>query len=238
VGGTEHVLCVWGRGTHLAQLTSAELVEHARKLPSRKTAPTGLEAGFEAEQRALRELDAGLDTAIAVVNERRRSLSEHEKTRPEGLDFETAGTNHATAVTALREALEAHQAVVLQLAQDDAARRQAANLVGDLAAKDATANLWGGISDVIGSADGSKFRKFAQGLTLDALLVQANHHLASLAPRYRLERVPGEDLELQVIDRHMGDEIRALPSLSGGETFLASLALAEEQPVSRHAQVT
>ena len=52
VGGTEHVLCVWGRGTHLAQLTSAELVEHARKLPSRKTAPTGLEAGFEAGIRA------------------------------------------------------------------------------------------------------------------------------------------------------------------------------------------
>ena len=54
VGGTEHVLCVLGRGTHLAQLgwTSAELVEHARKLPSRNTAPAGLEAGLEAGIRA------------------------------------------------------------------------------------------------------------------------------------------------------------------------------------------
>ena len=54
----------------------------------------------------------------------------------------------------------------------------------------------------------------------------ANHHLADLAPRYRLQRVPREDLALQVIDQDMGDEVRAIPSLSGGETFLTSLALA------------
>ena len=69
-------------------------------------------------------------------------------------------------------------------------------------------------------------RQFAQSLTLAALLRAANQHLDELAPRYQLARVPRHDLELQVIDRDMGDEVRSLASLSGGETFLASLALA------------
>ncbi len=73
---------------------------------------------------------------------------------------------------------------------------------------------------------GKLLRAFAQSLTLDTLLGLANQHLDELAPRYQLERVPGEDLELQVIDRDMGEEVRSLASLSGGETFLASLALA------------
>ena len=60
----------------------------------------------------------------------------------------------------------------------------------------------------------------------DALLAVANAHLDELAPRYQLERVPKHDLELQVIDRDLGDEVRSVQSLSGGESFLVSLALA------------
>ncbi|MBP9086673.1 MAG: nuclease SbcCD subunit C [Kofleriaceae bacterium] len=82
------------------------------------------------------------------------------------------------------------------------------------------------LAEAIGSHDGKIFRAFAQGLTLDALLEQANYHLLGLAPRYALERVPAQDLEVQVIDRDMGDEIRGVASLSGGESFLISLALA------------
>ncbi|HUS32168.1 MAG TPA: SbcC/MukB-like Walker B domain-containing protein, partial [Kofleriaceae bacterium] len=82
------------------------------------------------------------------------------------------------------------------------------------------------LGEVIGSHDGKAFRSFAQSLTLDALLAVANSHLEELAPRYQLERVPKHDLELQVIDRDLGDEIRSVQSLSGGESFLVSLALA------------
>ena len=85
---------------------------------------------------------------------------------------------------------------------------------------------WQQLSDLIGSASGAKFRTFAQSLTLEQLLGLANLHLAELAPRYQLQRVPGTDLALQVIDRDMGDDIRAVESLSGGESFLVSLALA------------
>ena len=79
---------------------------------------------------------------------------------------------------------------------------------------------------MIGSHDGKLFRSFAQSLTLDQLLSVANSHLEELAPRYQLERVPQHDLELQVIDRDFGGEVRSVQSLSGGESFLVSLALA------------
>ena len=82
------------------------------------------------------------------------------------------------------------------------------------------------MGQLIGSKDGKRFRAFAQSLTLDILLGHANHRLEDLYPRYRIERIPGENLELQVIDRDMGDEVRSAKSLSGGETFLVSLALA------------
>lgn len=84
---------------------------------------------------------------------------------------------------------------------------------------------WAKLNELAGSADGAKFRRIAQGYTLDVLLSYANVQLRDLSRRYRLERVP-ETLALQVIDRDMCDEIRTVHSLSGGESFLVSLALA------------
>ncbi len=57
------------------------------------------------------------------------------------------------------------------------------------------------------------------------LLGYANHHLSDLSRRYRLERVK-DTLALMVVDQDMGDEPRSVHSLSGGESFLVSLALA------------
>ena len=84
---------------------------------------------------------------------------------------------------------------------------------------------WAKLNELAGSADGAKFRRIAQGYTLDILLDYANVQLRELTHRYRLERVP-ETLALQVIDRDMCDEVRTVHSLSGGESFLVSLALA------------
>ena len=84
---------------------------------------------------------------------------------------------------------------------------------------------WAKLNELAGSADGAKFRRIAQGYTLDILLNYANVQLRELTRRYRLERVP-ETLALQVIDRDMCDEVHTVHSLSGGESFLVSLALA------------
>ncbi|MBK9247982.1 MAG: hypothetical protein IPM69_07705 [Ignavibacteria bacterium] len=85
---------------------------------------------------------------------------------------------------------------------------------------------WEKLNELIGSAKGDKFQRFAQGLTLVRLVRLANIHLRQLNDRYILEKIQSENLALQIIDTYQADERRAVESLSGGETFLISLALA------------
>lgn len=82
------------------------------------------------------------------------------------------------------------------------------------------------LHSLIGSASGDKFRKFAQGLTLDNLVYLANQQLARLHGRYLLQRSHSEGLALAVVDTWQADEQRDTKTLSGGESFLVSLALA------------
>lgn len=79
---------------------------------------------------------------------------------------------------------------------------------------------------LIGSADGAKFSRFAQGLTLDYLIHLANRRLEKLHGRYVLQRKTADSLELQITDTWQADTQRDTKTLSGGETFLVSLALA------------
>lgn len=114
------------------------------------------------------------------------------------------------------------------LGADDAARAKAATLSAEIEAAEAAHRTWAEVDAAIGSATGDKFRRFAQSVTLDHLVALANRHLSTLTTRYRLERSASEmaDLGLLIIDRDLGDERRSTRSLSGGERFLASLALA------------
>ena len=95
----------------------------------------------------------------------------------------------------------------------------------ELAEKQTVAERWAKLNKLIGSADGAKFKVIAQSYTLNLLLLHANKHLSYLSKRYKLQQVPGT-LALQVIDCDMCDEVRTVYSLSGGESFLISLALA------------
>ncbi len=81
------------------------------------------------------------------------------------------------------------------------------------------------LNHLIGSADGAKFRRFAQSLTLDHLVYLANQHLNILHRRYQLMRHE-EALSLAVVDTWQADVSRDTKTLSGGESFLVSLALA------------
>jgi exonuclease SbcC len=116
--------------------------------------------------------------------------------------------------------------LALRRAEDDRNRDAAADTRRRIGEQRARFDLWRGIADLIGAHDGKKFRVFAQGLTLDRLVGLANRHLAELTPRYALQRAPGADLDLLVVDRDMADEARGVANLSGGERFLVSLSLA------------
>lgn len=177
----------------------------------------------EARQSALREAEAA---ARAVLEERRQSLAAHMAiTQPQRSPEELASL--LPLQTAERDSAREHLAYLRQrLAEDDRNRGAAEQTRLLIAAQRTRSDLWRGMTDLIGSADGKKFRLFAQGLTLDRLLGFANGHLAELTLRYVLQRAPGSDLDLQVIDRDMADEVRGVANLSGGERFLVSLSLA------------
>jgi len=85
---------------------------------------------------------------------------------------------------------------------------------------------WAKLKDIIGSADGKVFRAFAQGLTLKKLTELANRHLLQLNGRYLIHKPNDRDLALEIIDQHQANNIRSIHTLSGGESFLVSLALA------------
>lgn len=85
---------------------------------------------------------------------------------------------------------------------------------------------WNQLNVLIGSADGVKFRRFAQGLTLDYLITLANKNLEKLNNRYVLQRNGKEELGLEVIDTYQANISRSTNTLSGGESFLTSLSLA------------
>ena len=119
-------------------------------------------------------------------------------------------------------ALSTMEARLLQQAKNKLTVEQIAK---KLAEKQTIAERWAKLNKLIGSADGAKFKVIAQSYTLNLLLLHANKHLSYLSKRYKLQQVP-DTLALQVIDCDMCDEIRTVYSLSGGESFLISLALA------------
>lgn len=84
---------------------------------------------------------------------------------------------------------------------------------------------WQQLNSIIGDATGKKFSTYAQGLTLLSLLALANQRLHHLTDRYLLESNPDNE-DLLIIDQFQGNVRRSVSTLSGGESFLVSLALA------------
>jgi DNA repair protein SbcC/Rad50 len=85
---------------------------------------------------------------------------------------------------------------------------------------------WDLLHELIGSADGKKYRNFAQSLTFDMMIGHANRQLQKMTDRYLLIRDDAQPLELNVIDNYQAGEIRSTKNLSGGESFIVSLSLA------------
>lgn len=173
-----------------------------------------------AQERRLRAREA----AAAALATRRADLDALATREP----IDVPATEAAAAAVAERLAAAQQRlgALDTELARDDAARAGAAELADAVEAARAGLAVWEAVDAAVGSASGDKFRRFAQGVTLEHLVRLANAQLHVLSPRYRLARSRSADLALHVIDRDMGEELRGTRSLSGGERFLVSLALA------------
>lgn len=105
-------------------------------------------------------------------------------------------------------------------------RDQQKSLIAKIEKQEQRYDDWDTLKSLIGSADGKRFRVFAQGLTLDYLIHLANGQLLQLHSRYQLNRKADEALVLEVMDTWQADAVRDTKTLSGGESFLVSLALA------------
>lgn len=181
---------------------------------------------IQAERAALQALETECSKTKAVLGEYQKALAEHQDSERPSKAREELETLFGTLKAALDDLNRTLGGLQADLLRDDQARRNAEALTLAILDQQDKTRLWNEMNTLVGSSDGKKFRTFAQSLTLEALLAFANDQLSRLTPRYRLQRIPGCELEIQVIDQDMGDEIRALNSLSGGETFLVSLALA------------
>ena len=182
------------------------------------------------ERTALNAIDTAISQATAILNERRAQRLTHLASAPPDGQPVEAVTAAFDAIQAERHAaIEASTSARLRVMQDDERRVAAASSLREIEQQQVQEQRWGKLSELIGSSDGKKFRNYAQQFTLDVLLGYANAHLAQLAKRYRLERVSYAgmpSLALMVRDQDMGGEVRSVNSLSGGESFLVSLALA------------
>ncbi|MFN3413072.1 MAG: SbcC/MukB-like Walker B domain-containing protein [Thermoanaerobaculum sp.] len=163
--------------------------------------------------------------------------------RPEGVSEQATAEEIAQT---LRQALELEEAArkaweevhdLVRRMEDQQERAVRARKV--LEETEREADVWFRLHELIGKNDGRQFREFAQSLNLDLLIQKANAHLRRLSPRYRISQKFREGmptLEFTVVDLWQVSEERAARglqgsersprTLSGGEGFLVSLALA------------
>ncbi|MDC7715387.1 AAA family ATPase [Vogesella sp. LYT5W] len=172
------------------------------------------------------QLEQALQRSLAV---RQTALSALKSLQQQALSPLSLAELDAVLVTldAQRHALSGQQGALQALLHDDAQRRDKQQaLFLQIEQQAADADIWQRLNSLIGSKEGDKYRKFAQGLTLDHLMHLANRHLARLHGRYLLQRKAGGELELAIVDTWQADAARDTRTLSGGESFLVSLALA------------
>jgi exonuclease SbcC len=184
---------------------------------------------IQTEKQFLQDLKERETACKATLDEREKTLSHHDKARIKPQSEGETKEYLAERLTAgsLRLEQVRKRLIEIEVAFDNhhKGKERIKALAKELAEKEVTVENWRKLNELFGSASGAKFKEIAQGYTLDALLTYANKHLRELSGRYELQRIPNT-LALQVADLDMLGEIRTVHSLSGGESFLISLALA------------
>jgi DNA repair protein SbcC/Rad50 len=214
--------------------------QQANWLVQLAASPFDTEAAFQqallsdAQRQLLQEqkqqLDNALERATALLENAEQALqqtlenpcaSQYQQIARIDIETQLAVLNTEAGQLAKREG-EIGQA----LTSDQARRQSQQALFDEIAAFSRHYEDIHYLHSLIGSQNGDKFRKFAQGLTLDNLVQLANQQLQRLHGRYWLRRKQDAGLELSVLDTWQGDLERDTKTLSGGESFLVSLALA------------
>lgn len=178
---------------------------------------------------SIEEAENLLLAAKTMLQERNRNVEQHKnaETRPDEDETKEILTKK---ITECRKTIslqnERLTQITLIISNDKINKAKTIELRKRKEELKSIANNWAKLNSLLGSSDGNKFRVIAQGYTLDIMLAYANKHLKELTDRYELARFSPDSLSLKVIDLDMLSESRSVHSLSGGESFLVSLALA------------
>ncbi len=183
--------------------------------------------------RLANEINDAKTQAQAIIHQgqkqQKKLLAQKKLLQKEGVvQFELADINEK--LSRLAEKIKQQQMQLGQLTQtlkhDEDHKQRYQTLLNDINTVQSQLDDLSCLNGLIGSADGAKFRKFAQGLTLAHLVYLANEQLSRLHGRYQLQCQQSDTLALEVLDTWQGDTVRDTKTLSGGESFLVSLALA------------
>ena len=186
----------------------------------------------QAETSALREnieiLNKAIATAIATKTERERNIEEHKKAKIKPNENESSDSLQSS----IDIFAEKNRGIIEELANINAILiknnencHKFAEYKEEYDNKQKLAENIGILNSAFGSASGDKLSKYVQGYTLEILLSVANQHLKEITGRYEMARISNDSLGIKIIDLDMLSETRSVHSLSGGETFLVSLAL-------------
>lgn len=181
-----------------------------------------------AARKSISELNDAENRAKGALERLDREITAHAEKRPELAEEDTTDTI-SSALANLGKEISRSQESVAQLRQrlsDDTEKRQRMQeKLTEKAQMDQLREKWLALDRLYGGEKGVNFRRIAQIHVLANLLQRANYFLKDLDDRYRLTS-SGMSLNIYVTDRHIDAAPRAVNSLSGGEGFLASLALA------------
>ncbi|MBE0584499.1 MAG: hypothetical protein IH612_12175, partial [Desulfofustis sp.] len=158
------------------------------------------------------------DTMHQLEHERGKQLSDQPR--------EEISRRQAEAAAAQKTLQQEIGGLRQQLAENERLKETQRQRLLIAAAQQREWERWDQLHELIGSADGKKYRNFAQGLTFELMVGHANRQLQKMSDRYLLVRDRDHPLELSVIDNYQAGEIRSTKNLSGGESFLVSLSLA------------
>ncbi len=171
------------------------------------------------------------DRSETLTAEREKNLTEESA--------ETLKENIRTGDADLKQIMVDIGGIRKILSEDEKQKEKQKERLKNMDAQKRECSRWDNLHQLIGSADGKKFRNFAQGLTFEMMTAHANRQLRKMTKRYLLIRDTAQPLELNVIDNYQAGEVRSTKNLSGGESFIVSLALALglSQMASRNVRV-